>query len=55
MSSALDHDFGKAGSSKLKTYSYGYSNHQHYQNATDKIWSLTSWAHYRRRREVGGD
>ena len=31
----FNHDFGKGWKLDTKTYTYGYSNHQHYQNATD--------------------
>jgi iron complex outermembrane receptor protein len=33
---SLNHDFGKNWKLTTKTYSYGYSNHQHYQNKTDQ-------------------
>jgi iron complex outermembrane receptor protein len=32
----LDHDFGKGWKLDSKSYTYGYSNHQHYQNKTDQ-------------------
>jgi iron complex outermembrane receptor protein len=32
---SFNHDFGKGWKLDTKTYTYGYSNHQHYQNATD--------------------
>ncbi|MGA3082288.1 MAG: TonB-dependent receptor, partial [Terracidiphilus sp.] len=32
----LNHDFGKGWRLDTKSYTYGYSNHQHYQNATDQ-------------------
>ncbi len=32
----FDHDFGKGWKLDSKSYTYGYSNHQHYQNATDQ-------------------
>jgi len=32
---SLNHDFGKGWRLDNKLYTYGYSNHQHYQNATD--------------------
>ena len=31
----LNHDFGSHWKLDTKTYAYGYSNHQHYQNNTD--------------------
>ena len=31
----FDHDFGAKWKLDTRTYTYGYSNHQHYQNATD--------------------
>ena len=31
----FNHDFGKNWKLDTKTYAYGYSNHQHYQNNTD--------------------
>ena len=31
----FDHDFGSHWKLDSRTYAYGYSNHQHYQNATD--------------------
>jgi iron complex outermembrane recepter protein len=33
---SFNHDFGKNWKLTTKTYSYGYSNHQHYQNKTDQ-------------------
>ena len=33
---SLNHDFGKNWKLTTKTYAYGYSNHQHYQNKTDQ-------------------
>ena len=32
---SFDHDFGKGWKLDTRTYAYGYSNHQHYQNNTD--------------------
>jgi iron complex outermembrane receptor protein len=32
----FDHDFGKGWKLDSKSYTYGYSNHQHYQNNTDQ-------------------
>lgn len=32
----FNHDFGKGWKVDTKTYTYGYSNHQHYQNNTDQ-------------------
>ena len=32
----LNHDFGKGWRLDTKSYTYGYSNHQHYQNSTDQ-------------------
>ena len=32
---SLDHDFGSKWRLDTRTYAYGYSNHQHYQNVTD--------------------
>jgi iron complex outermembrane receptor protein len=32
----FNHDFGKGWKLDTKTYAYGYSNHQHYQNKTDQ-------------------
>jgi len=32
----FDHDFGKGWKLDSKSYTYGYSNHQHYQNKTDQ-------------------
>ena len=32
----FNHDFGKGWRLDTKSYTYGYSNHQHYQNATDQ-------------------
>jgi iron complex outermembrane receptor protein len=31
----VNHDFGKGWKLDSKSYTYGYSNHQHYQNTTD--------------------
>jgi len=31
----FNHEFGKGWKLDTKSYAYGYSNHQHYQNATD--------------------
>ena len=33
---SFNHDFGKGWKLDTKTYAYGYSNHQHYQNKTDQ-------------------
>ena len=33
---SFNHDFGKNWKLTTKTYGYGYSNHQHYQNKTDQ-------------------
>ena len=33
---SFNHDFGKNWKLTTKTYDYGYSNHQHYQNKTDQ-------------------
>ena len=33
---SFNHDFGKGWKLDSKTYTYGYSNHQHYQNNTDQ-------------------
>ncbi len=33
---SFNHDFGKNWRLTTKTYAYGYSNHQHYQNKTDQ-------------------
>ncbi len=33
---SFNHDFGKGWRLDTKSYTYGYSNHQHYQNATDQ-------------------
>jgi len=32
----FNHDFGKGWKLDTKSYAYGYSNHQHYQNKTDQ-------------------
>ncbi len=32
---SFNHEFGKGWKIDTKTYTYGYSNHQHYQNTTD--------------------
>ncbi len=32
---SFNHDFGKGWKLDTKSYTYGYSNHQHYQNTTD--------------------
>lgn len=32
----FNHDFGKGWKLDTKSYDYGYSNHQHYQNSTDQ-------------------
>jgi iron complex outermembrane receptor protein len=32
----FNHDFGNGWKLDTKSYTYGYSNHQHYQNATDQ-------------------
>jgi iron complex outermembrane recepter protein len=37
----FNHDFGKGWKLDTKSYTYGYSNHQHYQNTTDNDQSLT--------------
>jgi iron complex outermembrane receptor protein len=36
----FNHDFGKGWKLDTKTYTYGYSNHQHYQNNTDNDLTL---------------
>ena len=51
---ALNHDFGKNWKLTTKTYSYGYSNHQHYQNKTDQDLITDSVLTTVKNEQVGG-
>ncbi len=52
---SFNHDFGKNWRMTTKTYSYGYSNHQHYQNKTDQDLTTDSVLTTVKNEVVGGD
>ena len=51
---SFNHDFGKNWKLTTKTYSYGYSNHQHYQNKTDQDLITDSVLTTVKNEQVGG-
>ncbi len=51
----FNHDFGKNWKLTTKSYSYGYSNHQHYQNKTDQDLITDSVNTAVKNEVVGGD
>jgi iron complex outermembrane receptor protein len=51
----FNHDFGKNWRLDTKSYTYGYSNHQHYQNATDSDLMTDSILTKPIEEKVGGD
>jgi iron complex outermembrane recepter protein len=51
----FNHDFGKNWRLDTKSYTYGYSNHQHYQNATDSDLTTDSILTKPIEEPVGGD
>ena len=51
---SLNHDFGAHWKLTTKTYSYGYSNHQHYQNKTDQDLTTDSILTTVKNEQVGG-
>ncbi len=52
---SFGHDFGKGWKIDTKSYTYGYSNHQHYQNATDNDQVTDSVLTKTIEEKVGGD
>ena len=50
----FNHDFGKNWKLTTKTYDYGYSNHQHYQNNTDQDLITDSVDTVEESKSVGG-
>lgn len=52
---SFNHDFGKGWKLDTKTYTYGYSNHQHYQNTTDNDQVTDSVLTKTIEEKVGGD
>ena len=52
---SFNHDFGKGWRLDTKSYTYGYSNHQHYQNATDNDLVTDSVLTQPIEEKVGGD
>ena len=52
---SFGHDFGKGWKVDTKSYTYGYSNHQHYQNATDNDQVTDSVLTKTIEEKVGGD
>lgn len=52
---SFKHDFGKSWSLDTRTYTYGYSNHQHYQNNTDQDLVTDSLLTQPVHEVVGGD
>ena len=52
---SFNHDFGKGWKIDTKTYTYGYSNHQHYQNNTDNDQITDSVLTKTIQEKVGGD
>jgi iron complex outermembrane receptor protein len=52
---SFNHDFGKSWKLDTKSYTYGYSNHQHYQNATDNDLVTDSVLTQTIEEKVGGD
>lgn len=51
----FNHEFGKNWRLDTKSYTYGYSNHQHYQNATDSDLTTDSILTKPIEEPVGGD
>lgn len=51
----LNHDYGKGWKLDSKTYTYGYSNHQHYQNNTNQDLVTDSLLTQVVNAQVGGD
>jgi iron complex outermembrane receptor protein len=51
---SFNHDFGKNWKLTTKTYAYGYSNHQHYQNKTDQDLITDSVLTTVKNEQVGG-
>ncbi len=51
----FNHDFGKNWRLDTRSYTYGYSNHQHYQNATDSDLTTDSVLTKPIEEPVGGD
>jgi iron complex outermembrane receptor protein len=51
----FNHDFGKGWKLDSKSYTYGYSNHQHYQNTTDNDQITDSLLTKKIEEAVGGD
>jgi iron complex outermembrane receptor protein len=51
----FNHDFGKGWKLDTKSYTYGYSNHQHYQNTTDNDQITDSVLTKTIEEKVGGD
>ena len=52
---SFNHDFGRAWKLDSKSYTYGYSNHQHYQNTTDNDLVTDSVLTKPIEEKVGGD
>jgi len=52
---SFNHDFGKTWKLDTKSYTYGYSNHQHYQNTTDNDLITDSVLTKPIEEKVGGD
>ncbi len=52
---SFNHDFGRGWKLDTKSYTYGYSNHQHYQNATDNDLITDSVLTQPIEEKVGGD
>ncbi len=50
----FNHDFGKNWKLTTKSYAYGYSNHQHYQNKTDQDLTTDSILTTVKNEQVGG-
>jgi iron complex outermembrane receptor protein len=51
----FNHDFGKGWKLDTKSYGYGYSNHQHYQNTTDSDLTTDTVLTKTIEEKVGGD
>ncbi len=51
---SFNHDFGTKWKLTTKTYAYGYSNHQHYQNKTDQDLITDSVNTTAKNEQVGG-
>jgi iron complex outermembrane receptor protein len=52
---SFNHEFGKGWKLDTKSYAYGYSNHQHYQNTTDNDQITDSVLTKTIEEKVGGD